>query len=265
MREILSDLEAGKHLSDADPMRRAQNQMKTARPKRFYKDVSVAETPDGFAVHLDGKAVRTPGQTVMLLPYREAAQLVADEFSGQGEEIDLTTMPVMRLVNTAIDGVATDPQAVLEDILRYASADMVFYRADSPERLVERQAEAWDPALDWARQRLGARFILREGVMHVEQPRESIGAVGIHLRQRAGEDPLRLAALHILTSLTGSALLALMVDDGDLDPEAAWTAAHVDEDWNIELWGADAEAMERRAFRERDMMAAVRLLKALQA
>ena len=258
MREILSDLEAGKHLSDADPMRRAQNQMKTARPKRFYKDVSVAKTPDGFAVHLDGKAVRTPGQNVMLLPSREAAQLVADEFSGQGKEIDLTTMPVMRLVNTAIDGVATDPQAVLEDILRYASSDMVFYRADSPERLVERQAEAWDPVIDWARSALGARFILAEGVMHVEQPRETIGAVGIHLKLR--EEPLRLAALHVMTSIAGSALLALAVEAGEIGTETAWAAAHVDEDWNIEQWGEDAEAAAALEARRHDFAAAYRFL-----
>ena len=116
-------------------------------------------------------------------------------------------MPVTRLVNTAIDGVATDPQAVLEDILRFSSSDLVCYRADGPEALVARQAEAWDPILDWVRSALGARFFLAEGVMHVEQPREAIGAVGIHLRQR--DDVLRLAALHVITAITGSALLAL--------------------------------------------------------
>src|SRR4029077_13662217 len=144
------------------------------------------------------------------------------------------SMPVTRLVNTAIDGVAQDPQAVLEDILRFSSSDLLCYRAGGPERLVERQAQAWDPVIDWAWSSLGARFVLAEGVIHVDQPREAIAAIGIHLKMR--DDPLGLSAIHLMTSLTGSALLALGVEAGELDPEAAWAAAHVDEDWNVEHW-----------------------------
>ncbi len=261
MRDLLSDLEAGNHLSDPDPVKRAQNQMKTPLAKRFYDKVDVREQPEGYAVHLDGKPVRTPGKAMLLLPTEGAAKLVADEFSAQGENIDLVTMPVMRLANTAIDGVATDTQAVLEDILRFSSSDLLCYRADAPERLVERQSEAWDPVLDWARSRLGARFFLAEGVMHVEQPRETIAAIGVHLRQR--EQPMKLAALHVMTSITGSALLALAVEAGELDVEAAWLAAHVDEDWNAEQWGEDFEAAARRAARKRDFTAAADLLGAL--
>jgi len=171
-------------------------------------------------------------------------------------------MPVMRLVNTTIDGVANDPQAVLEDILRFASSDLLCYRADAPQGLVERQNEQWDPVIDWARTTLGARFNLAEGIIHVEQPRETIAVLGSHLNQRA--EPLRLAAIHLMTSLTGSALLALAVDFGELDAETAWAAGHVDEDWQIEHWGQDAEAVARRAARKRDMMAAVSLLEALK-
>jgi chaperone required for assembly of F1-ATPase len=261
MRDLLNDLEAGKFLSDPDPTRRAQNQMKTPLAKRFYERAEMVKTPDGFAVHLDGKPVRTPGRALVLLPTEEAAALIAEEFADQAERIDPVTMPVTRLVNTAIDGVATDPQAVLEDVLRFASSDLVCYRAEAPERLVERQAEAWDPVLDWARSALGARFLLAEGVIHVEQPRESIGAVGLHLRQR--EEPLRLAAIHVMTAITGSALLALAVEAGEIDAEAGWAAAHVDEDWQAEQWGQDAEAVVRRNFRKRDYMAAVQLLAAL--
>lgn len=261
MRDLLSDLEAGNHLSDPDPVKRAQNQMKTPLAKRFYDKVDVREQPEGYAVHLDGKPVRTPGKAMLLLPTEGAAKLVADEFSAQGENIDLVTMPVMRLANTAIDGVATDTQAVLEDILRFSSSDLLCYRADAPERLVERQSEAWDPVLDWARSQLGARFFLAEGVMHVEQPRETIAAIGVHLRQR--EQPMKLAALHVMTSITGSALLALAVEVGELDAEAAWLAAHVDEDWNAEQWGEDFEAAARRAARKRDFTAAADLLGAL--
>jgi chaperone required for assembly of F1-ATPase len=261
MRDILSDLEAGKLLSDPDPVRRAQIQMRTPLPKRFYKAVSVEPDGEVFGVRLDGKPVRTPGKALLALPNAAAAALVAGEFEAQAEVIDPVTMPTLRLVNTAIDGVAADPQAVLEDILRFASSDLLCYRADGPQGLVDRQNRHWDPVLDWARSDLGARFNLAEGVIHVEQPRGTIAVLGAHLARRA--DPLRLAALHVMTSLTGSALLALAVEAGGLDTEAAWLAAHVDEDWQIEQWGQDAEALSRRAQRKRDMMAAAGLLAAL--
>ncbi|PBB77620.1 ATPase [Mesorhizobium sp. WSM3879] len=263
MRDILNDLEEGKQLSDPDPVRRAQIQMKTPLPKRFYKAVSVVPVEGGFAVHLDGKPVRTPGKALLVLPTERAAALVADEFSAQREIIDPVTMPVMRLANTALDGVASDPQAVLEDVLRFASSDLLCYRADGPQGLVDRQNRLWDTVLDWARSNLGVRFNLAEGVIHVEQPRETIAVLGAHLAQRA--EPLRLAAIHVMTSLTGSALLALAVDFGELDGQEAWAAGHVDEDWQIEHWGQDAEAVVRRSARKRDMMAAVSLLEALKA
>jgi chaperone required for assembly of F1-ATPase len=261
MRDLLDDLEAGKLLSDPDPVRRAQIQMKRPLPKRFYKDVSVIAEAGGFGVSLDGKPLRTPANALLLLPAEKAARLVAEEFAVQVETIDPMSMPVYRLFNTAIDGVASDPQAVLEDILRFASSDLVCYRADSPQSLADREAEAWDPVIDWARSSLGARFLLAEGVMHVQQPRETIAAIAIHLRQRM--EPLRLAALHVMTGLMGSALLALAVDFGELDPQAAWDAAHVDEDFQSEQWGLDAEAVARRAVRKRDMMAAATLLSSI--
>lgn len=261
MRDLLNELETTDFLSDPDPIRRAQSQLKRQLPKRFYKQVAVAPLEEGFAIHLDGKPIRTPAQAILTLPTRAAAELVAEEFSAQSDYVDAMTMPVMRLANTAIDGVAADPQAVLEDILRFASSDMLCYRADTPEALVRRQADAWDGVLDWARSALGARFLLAEGVMHVEQPREAIGAIGIHLSYRS--EPMRLAALHLMTSLTGSALLALAVECGELDLETAWAAAHIDEDWQIEQWGQDAEALARRNYRKRDMTGAVRLLEAL--
>ena len=262
MRDILNDLEAGPVLSDPDPVRRAQLQMRNPQPKRFYKDVTVAEGGGGFTVQLDGRPVKTPGKALLVLPTEAAAELVAKEFAAQGETLDLASMPVYRLVNTAIDGVANDTQAVVEDILRFSSSDLLCYRADGPETLVRRQNEAWDPVLDWARAALGARFLLAEGVIHVEQPREAIAAIGVHVNQRA--EPLRLAALHVMTSLTGSALLALAVDSGELDAEVAWKAAHVDEDFQAEHWGQDAEALARRANRKRDMMAAAELIETIR-
>ncbi|WEX07140.1 ATP12 family protein [Chelativorans sp. AA-79] len=263
MRDILNDLDDGRQFSDPDPMRRAQSQMQRPLPKRFYKRVEVGGADEAWTVLLDGRTVRTPAGAELALPSEAAARLVADEFGAQGEHIDPMTMPVTRLVNTAIDGVAVDIQVVMEDILRYASTDLLYYRADAPDRLIELQAEAWDPVLDWAEAELSVRFILAEGVMHVEQPRQTIAAVGAHLRPR--NDPLRLAALHVMTTLTGSAILALAVEAGSIEAEAAWEAAHVDEDWNISQWGEDEEAAARRAARRRDMMGAVALLRAVTA
>lgn len=260
MRDVLNDLEVGR-LSEPDPIRRAQNQMKRPLPKRFYEAATVEADDGAFSVRLDGKAVRTPGGKALLLPTGASAKLVADEFDAQTDVINPVSMPVYRLVNTAIDGVASDPQAVLEDILRFASSDLLCYRAGTPASLAARQTELWDPVLDWAQDRLGARLVLAEGVMHVEQPRESLAALGVHLKQHA--EPLRLASLHVMTSLTGSALLALAVLMGEMTTEAAWTAAHVDEDFQASQWGDDAEALARRASRWRDMAAAAALLAAL--
>src|SRR5690606_31240990 len=177
MRDILSDLEAGKQLSDENPIVRAQKQMQAQLPKRFYEKAEVAEADGGFAVHLDGRPVKTPARSLLLLPTEQAAEIIAEEFRAQQKVIDPGTMPATRLVNTAIDGIAQDPQAVFEDILRFAGTDMICYRTDSPKELVARQTERWDPLIDWM-DNLGARFSLAEGVMHVEQPREAITAFG---------------------------------------------------------------------------------------
>ncbi len=260
MRDILSDLEAGKQLSDENPIVRAQKQMQAQLPKRFYEKAGVAEVEGGFAVHLDGRPVKTPARNLVLLPTHATAQIVADEFAAQEKVVDPGKMPASRLVNTAIDGIAQDPQAVFEDILRFAGTDMLCYRADSPQELVARQTENWDPLIDWM-ESLGARFALAEGVMHVEQSREAIAAFGIHM---AGfKDPLALASLHTMTTLTGSAIIALAIAKGEISAEKGWAIAHLDEDWTIEHWGADAEALERRRNREIEMMVAARLLNAL--
>lgn len=263
MRDLLNDLEDGKTAAEQDPVRRAQSAMKRPLPKRFYSEASVGAEGDGFAVLLDGRMVRTPGATPVLLPSQAAAELVAGEYAAQSENIDPATMPVTRLVNTALDGVAHHAQPVLEDVLRYASSDLLCYRAPSPESLIALQAQMWDPILDWAQQTMGAHFVLAEGVVHVEQPRAAIAAVSAHLRLRT--EPLRLAALHVMTALTGSLILALAVEAKAIGVEDAWKAAHLDEDWNIAQWGEDAEAAARRSARECDMLGAAALLAALDA
>src|SRR5690606_18042871 len=263
MRDQLEDIEAGRYLSDPDPVKRAQIQMRQPLPKRFYKDVTVTQVDDGFSVQLDAKPVRTPGKALLVVPTKPAAELLAAEFDAQQETINPVSMPVVRLVNTAIDGVATDLQAVLEDVMRFSGSDLVCYRADAPQELVQRQADAWDPILDWAQATLGARFILGEGIMHVAQPREAVTAVGIWLKQR--EDAFRLSSIHLMTSLTGSALIALAVEAGAITPDEGWKIAHVDEDWTNEHWGEAAEATARRIARRKDFDAAVALADAIKA
>ncbi|MBD9372508.1 ATPase [Rhizobium sp. ARZ01] len=245
MRDILSDLSDA--MSDPDPVRRAQIQMKRPLPKRFYKDVSIGQTSDGYGVLLDGRAVRTPAKRPLAVASPALAERLKAEWDAQAEEIDPAKMPVTRLVNTALDGVADNQQAVFDEIVRFAGTDMICYRADSPERLVERQREGWDPVLDWAAATLGARFILAEGVMHQEQPPPAIAAFAAALEKF--DSPLALACIHTVTTLTGSAILALAFAHGRLDAETVWKLAHIDEDWQIEHWGTDEEAFRRRELR----------------
>lgn len=264
MREIFSDL--SDMLSHEDPTRRAQILMQKPLPKRFYKEASVMEGAGveggGFAIHLDGKPVKTPAKKALEVPTAQLAELVRDEWASQVDVIDPRSMPVTRLVNTAIDGIAPDTQPVFEDILRFSSSDALCYRADSPENLVARQKDQWDPLIDWSANRLGARFILIEGIMPQEQPREAIAAFAVTLRKY--DQPITLAALHTITSLTGSAILALAFAEGEVTAEEAWRLAHLDEDWNTELWGADAEAENRRNKRFEEMQAAAAVFLALQ-
>ncbi|MDI7863262.1 ATP12 family chaperone protein [Rhizobiaceae bacterium n13] len=261
MRDLLNDLSEG--LSHPDPIRRSQIQMKKPLPKRFYKDVAVTDSDGSFAIALDGKPVRTPAKQVLAVPTAELAGLLRAEWEAQSEEIDPATMPVTRLVNTALDGIANDTQAVFEDILRFAANDLLCYRATGPERLVARQAERWDPLIDWAAHTLGARFILAEGVIHQEQPREAISAFAVTLRKY--DTALELACLHTMTSLMGSAILALAVAEGRLSLDEAWALAHLDEDWTNEHWGSDSEAEERRAMRLAELKAATDAFSALKS
>jgi chaperone required for assembly of F1-ATPase len=255
MRDFLNDIY--EHLSHPDPVRRAQIQMKTPLPKRFYKEVSIGNAEGGFSILLDGRPVKTPAKRALTLPTRKATDVVAAEWRDQAEVIDPARMPITRLANSAIDGVAQDVETVRADIVKYAGTDLLCYRADAPQSLVDAQAGKWDPVLAWAAQTLGARFILAEGVIHQQQPAPALAAFESALQRHA--DAFALAALHTITTLTGSGLLALALAEGRLTAEEVWTAAHADEDWNIEQWGSDAEAEARRAHRWRDMKAAAEL------
>ncbi|HEV7462978.1 MAG TPA: ATP12 family protein [Methyloceanibacter sp.] len=236
---------------------------KTALPKRFYKEVAIEDRgADGIAIALllDGKPVRTPGKAPLVLPARDLAAAVAEEWRAQGERIDPETMPLTRLANSAIDGVRGREDAVIADILAHAGSDLLCYRADGPKGLVAAQSKHWDPVLAWAKSTLKAPLRLAEGIVHVAQPKSALQGIK---RELEGLDAFRLAALHGMTSLTGSALLALAVALQRLTPEEAWKAAHVDEAWEISQWGEDEDAAARRANRWRDFAAASRMLKLL--
>ncbi len=261
MPDIRDDLSAA--LSDPDPVRRAQIQMHKPLPKRFYTTVGIGAAEDGgHTVLLDGRTVRTPAKKLLTVPTAAAAELLAAEWEAQKENIDPATMPVTRLANTAIDGIAKDIRAVFDDILNFAGTDLLCYRASEPEGLVARQSERWDPVISWAADKLGARFILAEGVVHQVQPRAAINGVAEALRAYA--TPLGLACLHTITTLTGSALLAIAFAEKQLSADEAWALAHLDEDWQIEHWGTDDEAFQRRENRWREMQAATATLNALR-
>lgn len=259
MRDILSDLDLGQD-KPSDPVRKVQTGMRKPLPKRFYAEAGViAGAKGGFVVALDGKPVRTPSRHEFAVRFEPLALALAAEWQAQGEHIDPVTMPLTRMVNTALDGVAGAEEAVFEEILRYAGNDLLCYRAASPEALVLREAELWDPYLDWAAEH-GARFTLSEGVMHVEQPAETMRAVAAVLRRHSSA--LQLTALHAVTTLTGSLILALALAEGREAPGTIWEAAHVDEDYNISLWGEDHEAAERRAKRRVEFDAASMIMAA---
>jgi chaperone required for assembly of F1-ATPase len=257
MRELFDEV-AGQ--SPLDPQEAARQASRAPLRKRFYKEVGVGEAEGGFAITLDGKPIRTPSGRHVVIPSREIADAVAAEWAGQAETLDPMTMPLTRLANSVVEGVVDRVTDVSDDLARYFQSDLVFYRAGHPEALVAREAAHWDPVLFWAAEALGAHFILSEGIMHVRQPDEAIQAA----RGAVPTDPWSVAALHVITTLTGSALLALALAHGVRDADQVWAAAHVDEDWNADQWGVDEEAAGRRAARLRDFSAAVAVLQAVK-
>jgi chaperone required for assembly of F1-ATPase len=247
-------------------------------PKRFYRSATVAPVAASpsprssrgegipkeptasiarYQILLDGKSVRTPAKAALALPTHALAQAIAAEWESQGAHIDPETMPLTRIANSAIDGVASRRAEVAAEIVQYGASDLTCYRAEEPEPLVRRQAELWDPILAWARGGLGAEFRVVQGIMPVAQPDAARAALA---RALADVDIFSLAALHIITTLTGSALLALAHARGHIDADAAWAAAHVDEDFQVARWGEDAEAKARRGRRLAEMQAAAHLL-----
>lgn len=222
--------------------------------KRFWNTVTT-EADGGVA--LDGRPVRTPGRAVLVLPRPALAEAVAAEWRAVGETIDPRAMTLTGLANAAIDRIAPDPAAFAAGLARYGESDLLCYRAEGPEPLVARQAAAWDPLLGWARTRYDVHFAIAAGIMPVAQPPATV----VRLNEAvAALAPFTLAGLSPVVTLTGSLVAALALVEGAAAPDTVWVAAVVDEAWQAELWGEDAEAAHARALRRAEFDAAVRFL-----
>lgn len=261
-----------------DPVEAARRAVRPVRRRRDYKTVTIAAgesgRPSAYCVHLDGKPVHTPAQRLLAVPTPELAGALAEEWAAQGEYIEPAKMPRTRLGNAIIDGVAAARGQVGAEIRKYLASDLVFYRAETPAALRARQAQHWDPIVAWARQALGAEFKVATGIVHVAQSTAALAAAAAAIPADANQedailgdailrDDWQLGALHAATTLTGSALIALALMRGAISAEAAWAAAHVDEDWNMAQWGRDEVAMQRRAFRFTEFQAAATVLRML--
>jgi len=251
MRDLFETIKA------EDPMTAARRGARPALRRRFYEHAKITSRSEAYGICLDDKPIHTPARRILAAPTAALAEAIAAEWQAQGELIDPARMPLTRLANAIIDGVADAPGPVAAEIEKYLRSDLLFYRADAPQQLRDRQTRHWDPILDWAREGLGADFKTGEGIIHVAQPATALAAAAAAIPS----DPWLLGATYVVTTLTGSALIALAVLCGQLSSEAAWQAAHVDEDWNMEQWGRDEMALERRAFRFAEFAAAVSVLK----
>lgn len=228
--------------------------------KRFYKDVSVAEEGGAFHILLDGRTLKTQAKATLELPTKALAEAVAQEWRDVGEDIDPTVMPLTRLSFAAIDGVKVDRARVADHALSFGATDLLSYRADTPQELIARQAAAWNPLLDWAAERHGAKLNVTAGITHVEQPAEAIAA----LRKAIDAQPdFALAALHTATTITGSLVLALALVERHLSAEQAFAAATIDETFQAEKWGMDHEAEQRLKRHAEELSAAERFLNLL--
>lgn len=258
MREFLEDA----HQHRDDGYGRAQAHAKRELPKRFYKAASVVALDGGFAVGLDGKVPKTPAMKPVVVPQAALAEAMAAEWAAQGDFIDPRTMPMVRLINSAIEAGEESREALWQEVVKYAGNDLMLYRAEAPATLVARQEEAWDTALVSLARHFGISFQPTIGIMHQAQPPATIEKLSKALK---GEALLPLTALNAITSITGSGLLAIALRHGLLDAEEVWRAAHVDEDHNISMWGEIEEITERRAKRLAEFDAAVRLLELTKA
>lgn len=234
--------------------------MSLLKQKRFWKAAAVVTRGAGFGVELDGRPVNTPNKTPLVVPTRAMAEAIAKEWDAQVEKIDPLTMPVTRGANSAIDKVAPQQAEVVADLANYGDSDLLCYRAAGPRELIARQAEKWDPALDWAAETFGARLNVGEGVMHVAQNPALLANLHAEV---AAFDNFALAGVHDLIAISGSLILALSVTRGAVDAEDAWLLSRLDEHWQIELWGEDDEALAHEALKKEAFLNAARFYQML--
>jgi chaperone required for assembly of F1-ATPase len=225
--------------------------------KRFWKDVSVEADSEGWGIKLDGRPVKTPARQHLAVPTSALAEAIADEWREVGETIDPRAMPLTGLANAAIDRVAPERHASAQGLARYAEADLACYRAERPRALIERQEAHWGELLGWARRRYDVDFVTTSGLKHVPQPPATVERLSHAI---AALDPFRLAGLSPLVTIGGSLVAGLAVFEKAITPEKAWDAVSVDERWQLEQWGADAEAEAALENRRRDFLAGARFL-----
>jgi chaperone required for assembly of F1-ATPase len=228
--------------------------------KRFWTEVAVVEQEGGWGIALDGRPVRTPARAPLVMPGKSLADAIAQEWREAGEEVDPRAMPLTGLANAAIDRVAPDRRAFAAGLARYAEADLACYRAQGPGALVERQSARWDELLGWARRRFDVDFVTTDGLIHVAQPSATVERL---VQAVAALDTFHLAGLSPLVTLGGSLVAALAVLEGAIAPEAAWDSVTIDEHWQRDQWGADAEAEAALEDKRRDFLAAARFLSLL--
>jgi chaperone required for assembly of F1-ATPase len=230
--------------------------------KRFWKDVNVEQRDDGWGLTLDGKPLRTPARAALAVPVELLAHAIAEEWRENEETVEPRAMPLTGLANAAVDRVRPDRQAFSAGLARYAEADLACYRAEGPRALVDRQEQDWDPLLVWARRRYDVDFVITSGLMHVAQPEATVERL-THAVESL--DAFRLAALLPLVTIGGSLVAGLGLIEKALTPGQAWEAVSLDDRWQIEHWGADAEAVTALENRQRDFLAAARFLELLDA
>ena len=232
--------------------------------KRFYEHVSTAEAPEGggFEVQLDERGVRTPQRRPLQVPVAPLAEAIAEEWREQGDEIDIDSMPLTRIAATAVDRVADDPEGYVDQIAAYGGTDLICYRAQAPQELVVRQVRVWQPLLDWARETFGSELVVTDGLLPVEQNPDALArlraAVGAH-------DAFELAALGVVTSASGSLVVALALSEGHLDATTAFDVSQLDESYQVEIWGKEAEAEARRQILRAEIDCAADFLELLRA
>ncbi|MGB1234818.1 MAG: ATP12 family chaperone protein [Planktomarina sp.] len=209
--------------------------------KRFWKTETVEPAEGGFAILLDGRNVKTPAKRALIAPTEDMAQAIAAEWAAQAEKIDPLSMPFTRAANAAIDKVSIQKDEVAAMIAEYGGSDLLCYRAERPQRLADRQAAAWDPLLDWAKDTYGVRFTVAQGIMHHPQTDETMNVLR---RIVAAQGPYSLTALHDLVSLSGSLIMGLAVQQGAYSQDQMWNDSIIDDTFQMEEWGHDDDAFD---------------------